>query len=85
MKNPPERMCVVCRTMRKKQELIRVVRNKDGEISYDETGKMPGRGAYICLSRECFSRLPKTRGFERAFKCALPKEVLDAIDDKTKE
>lgn len=82
MKNAPERMCVVCRGMKKKGELIRVAKNKDGEIFIDETGKSAGRGAYICKSAECFSRLTKTRGLERALKCAVPKELLDALHAK---
>ena len=82
MKNAPERMCVVCRQMKDKRELIRIVKNKDGEIFIDETGKSAGRGAYICRTEECFSRLVKTRGLERSFKRAVPKEVLEALREK---
>ncbi len=81
----PERMCVVCRKMQDKKSLIRVVKNKDGEIMYDATGKMPGRGAYICKSRECFEKLAKTKGFERAFKCQIPSEVFSAVNEKIGE
>lgn len=81
----PERMCVVCRKMREKSALIRVVKNKEGDINYDPTGKMPGRGAYLCASRECFDKLCKTKGFERAFKCAVPDEVFNAVNDKIGE
>ncbi len=81
----PERMCVVCRKMQDKKSLIRVVKNKEGEINYDPTGKMPGRGAYLCRSRECFERLPKAKGFERAFKCFVPPEVFSAVNEKIGE
>ena len=81
----PERMCVVCRSMKKKDSLIRIVKNKEGEINYDPTGKMPGRGAYICISRDCFNRLTKTKGFERSFKCSIPTEIFNAVNDKIGE
>lgn len=81
----PERMCVVCRQMKNKSALIRIVKNKDGEISYDPTGKMPGRGAYLCATRECFDRLPKTKGFERSLKCSVPAVILEAVNEKIGE
>ena len=49
----PQRTCVGCRTVRPKRELIRVVRRPTGEIEVDFTGKVPGRGAYICPDVEC--------------------------------
>lgn len=81
----PERMCVSCRTMKDKKALIRIVKNKEGDINYDPTGKMQGRGAYICASRECFNKLSKTKGFERAFKCVIPAEVFTAVNEKIGE
>ncbi len=75
----PQRMCVVCRTMKDKAELIRVVRSKDGEFSLDPTGKMPGRGAYVCRDGDCIRRLEKVKGLERAFKGAVPRDVKDAV------
>ena len=77
----PQRMCVVCRAMKDKTELIRVVRNKDGEFALDPSGKLPGRGAYVCREGDCVSRLEKVRGLERAFKGSVPKEVKDAVKD----
>lgn len=81
----PERMCVVCRKMQEKKFLIRVVKTKDGTISYDPTGKANGRGAYLCASKECFNRLGKVKGFERAFKCAVPEEVFSQVNEKIGE
>lgn len=81
LKKSPERMCVVCRRMMKKSSLLRVVKTADGTVLYDPTGKAPGRGAYICASRECFSRLPKTKGFERSFKCSIPDSVFEAVNE----
>jgi len=61
----PARMCVACREMRPKKELIRVVRRPDGAVAIDTGGKMPGRGAYVCVKRECIALAKKRRIFER--------------------
>ena len=55
----PERMCVACRERKQKREMIRVVRNMDGTLSVDDTGKAPGRGAYICPTLDCLERAKK--------------------------
>ncbi|MFR4699417.1 MAG: RNase P modulator RnpM, partial [Christensenellaceae bacterium] len=49
-------MCIACREGKPKRELIRVVKNKEGEISIDTKGKAPGRGAYICPDMQCFDK-----------------------------
>ncbi len=77
----PQRMCVVCRAMKDKAELIRVVRSKEGVFALDPTGKMPGRGAYVCREGDCVSRLEKVRGLERAFKGAVPGEIKAAVTE----
>ncbi|MGN1097437.1 MAG: RNase P modulator RnpM [Clostridia bacterium] len=79
----PQRMCVVCREMKDKRELIRVVRNKDGEFKLDPVGKAPGRGAYVCRDEKCISRLDKVRGLERAFKGSVPDEIKEEIKKRT--
>ena len=65
-KKIPLRMCVGCREMRPKRELVRVVCSKDGQISVDLTGKAAGRGAYVCPTEECLKKAVKTRALERA-------------------
>ena len=65
-KKIPMRMCVGCREMKPKRELIRVVRSQDGNVTVDFTGKAAGRGAYVCRSVECLERAIKTRGLDRA-------------------
>ena len=75
----PMRMCVGCREMKEKKELLRIVRNAQGEISFDRIGKAPGRGAYICPSMACFEKAVKSRGLERSFKMAIPKEVYESL------
>lgn len=76
-----ERMCHVCRTMRPKAELIRIVRSPEGVIMVDEGGKMPGRGCYVCRKEECIRRGVRTRFINRAFKCAAPEEVYQQVMD----
>ena len=76
------RRCVVCRQVRHKSELLRVVKNSAGKISIDETGKVPGRGAYICKSSECVATLSKRRNFDKIFKVKLPSELYDMIKEK---
>ena len=71
-KKIPMRMCVACREMRPKAELLRVVKPQDGQAHIDFKGKAPGRGAYICPSLECFERARKTRALERALEAAIP-------------
>ncbi len=65
------RMCVACREMKPKKELIRVVRTPEGEIIADETGRKNGRGAYLCRAEACFNKAVKTRALERALEQPL--------------
>ena len=68
--------------MKNKMELIRVVHNEDGEIFLDSTGKKQGRGAYICKSEACLEKSVKSRGLERSFKRAVPKDVYDRLREE---
>ena len=76
------RMCIVCHSRSDKKELVRVVKNKDGEIFLDKTGKANGRGAYVCKSKDCFDKLKKTRALNRAFKCEVKNDVYDKIGEE---
>ena len=80
VKKFPQRQCIGCGEMKNKKELIRVIRTAEGEFLLDATGKKNGRGAYLCPSRECFQKAVKSRGLERSFKQAIPKEVYDALE-----
>jgi predicted RNA-binding protein YlxR (DUF448 family) len=75
----PMRMCLGCQEMKPKKELIRVVRNKENEISVDFIGKKPGRGAYICRSSQCFEKARKAKRFERAFESSINDDVYDTL------
>ena len=64
--------------MKNKKEMIRVIRTSEQEFVLDATGKKNGRGAYICPNRECLSQAIKSKGLERSFKQAIPKEVYES-------
>ena len=81
-KKIPLRKCLGCDEMLGKKGLLRIVRAKDGTVSVDPTGKMSGRGAYICSDRECFEKARKKRSLERALKCAIPAEVYDRLGEQ---
>ena len=75
----PMRMCVGCREMKEKRELIRVVHTPEGEIMPDFKGKANGRGAYLCDSADCLRSAQKSKALERAFECAVPEGVFEEL------
>jgi predicted RNA-binding protein YlxR (DUF448 family) len=75
----PMRMCVGCREMKEKRELIRIVRTPEGETLIDPTGKKSGRGAYVCRSPECLKRAIKQKQLERQLQASLTDEVNEAL------
>jgi predicted RNA-binding protein YlxR (DUF448 family) len=80
----PLRKCTGCGEMKNKKELIRVVRNDEGEFFMDFTGKKSGRGAYICPNMNCLEKAHKSKGLERSFKQAVPKEIYDSLYENMK-
>lgn len=75
----PLRKCIGCGESKDKRQLIRVVRNKEGEVSLDTTGRAHGRGAYICHQKSCLEKAIQNRGLNRSFKCEVPKEVYNRL------
>lgn len=75
----PMRMCVGCREMKPKKEMLRVVRSPDGVVSIDETGKKPGRGAYVCRDEACLARAIKQRQLERQLEVQLTEDVAQGL------
>ena len=75
----PMRMCVGCREMKEKRSLMRVVKSPEGVISFDRVGKAPGRGAYVCKSKECFEKAVKQRQLERALETRIDEAVLSQL------
>jgi predicted RNA-binding protein YlxR (DUF448 family) len=74
------RMCNGCGEMKTKRELIRVVRDAEGNISLDLTGKKSGRGAYICRDAECLKKARKNKRIERTFQTVIPDGIYDAME-----
>lgn len=81
VKKVPQRMCLGCQEMKPKKELIRVVRNQQGDIKIDFTGKAPGRGAYICRNIECFEKAVKAKRFEKTFESKIPDEIYENLKE----
>ena len=75
----PLRKCIGCGEMKDKSTLVRIVRNKEGVISVDLTGKKPGRGAYICKNADCLNKAQKAKRLERAFSTAIEPEIYDVL------
>ncbi len=80
-KKIPLRVCLGCQERKPKKELIRVVRTPEGQIVVDATGKLSGRGAYICPSEECLHKALKARRLEKSLKQNFSKEVAAALTE----
>ena len=78
-KKIPMRMCVGCREMKEKRQLIRVVRSPEGAVTLDPGGKKPGRGAYVCRNAECLSRAIRQKQLERQLEVQMSEEVSEAL------
>ncbi len=81
-KKIPMRMCIACRELMSKKEMLRVVRNAEGQISLDFSGKLPGRGAYLCNSADCVKKLRKARLLHKTFSCEVGEEVYVRIEEE---
>jgi predicted RNA-binding protein YlxR (DUF448 family) len=82
MKQPrkiPQRMCVGCREMKDKKELLRIVRTPEGQVEFDPTGKKSGRGAYICRAEGCLQRADKVKALQKALQCDIPADLFEQL------
>ena len=79
MKNLPQRTCMGCNSKKDKKDLIRIVKNKEGIISIDKTGKANGRGAYICNNINCLEKAIKTKRLEKAFGTKISEEIYESL------
>ena len=77
----PLRMCVGCREMKPKKELLRAVRSPEGQVSLDATGKKAGRGAYVCYNAECLKRALKQKQLDRALDAHLDEEAIQQLTE----
>lgn len=81
-KKIPMRMCVGCREMQPKRELIRVVRSAAGEVTVDHTGRAPGRGAYLCKNPACLAKAVKSRALDRAYEQKVDAAVYERLTEE---
>lgn len=79
VKKIPERRCVGCNATKPKQELIRVVRDPEGNVSIDFKGKKSGRGAYICPSVDCFKKAVKSKRLDNNLSVSVPPEIIEEL------
>ena len=78
----PMRQCTGCREMKSKKEMLRVLKTTEDEIVLDTTGKKNGRGAYLCLSRECLDKAIKNHGLERSLKTVADRAGYQSWQDR---
>ena len=78
-KKIPMRQWLGCREHKPKRELVRIVRTPEGQVSLDRSGRMNGRGAYLCHNPDCLRRAVKAKALERAFSTAVPDDVLERL------
>ncbi len=75
----PLRKCIGCMESFPKKELCRIVKNKDNEIHFDATGKLNGRGTYICKKTECLEKAIKSKRLAKSLEAEIPEEVYEEI------
>jgi len=85
MKHIPERICVGCGGKFPKRELIRVVLTPDGEVFIDKTGKMPGRGAYVCDNNQCITTAINKKKLERSLKTSVTVEIKERLGNNERK
>ncbi len=78
-KKIPQRQCMGCRERKEKRQLIRVVRKTDGTVSLDFSGKVSGRGAYLCPDPACLAKAQKSKALERSLEVSIPEEVYSRL------
>ena len=79
-KKIPMRQCMGCRERLAKRDMIRVVRCTDGNVQLDFSGKLAGRGAYICPKSDCLQKARKAKSLDRSLESAIPEEVYDRLE-----
>lgn len=82
VKKIPMRMCTGCMEMKPKRELIRVVKNKEGQVFIDLTGKKSGRGAYVCKDIKCLEKAVSTKRLGRNLEVSIDEEILEKLKDE---
>ena len=81
MKKLPKRTCIGCNESKEKRELLRIVKNKEGAIFIDTTGKANGRGAYLCNNKECLEKAMKSKRLERTFETTIDSKLYEELKE----
>ena len=84
-KKIPQRQCMGCRERKAKREMIRVVRCTDGQVRLDFSGKLNGRGAYICPNAECLKKAQKTKSLDRSLEVPIPDDVYIRLEGEMED
>lgn len=79
LKSMPQRTCIGCNIKKDKRDLIRIVKNKSNEINIDKSGKLEGRGAYICDNINCLEKAIKSKRLERTFEMKISEDVYENL------
>ncbi len=81
-KKVPMRKCLGCGEQKEKRELVRIVRDKDGELHVDPGGKAAGRGAYLCRSSDCLKKAVKSKRIEKSLETPVGEELLRRLEEE---
>ena len=81
-KKVPQRKCIACQERDSKKGLIRIVKNKEGQIFLDPIGKANGRGAYICEDVHCLEKAMKTKALEKTLKVSVDSEIFEKLKEQ---
>ena len=84
-KKIPMRQCVGCGEMKNKKDMMRVLKSADGSVVLDMTGRKNGRGAYLCMSKDCLIKARKNKGLERSFKMTIPQDIYENLEKEFEE
>ena len=79
-KKIPQRQCMGCRERKEKRQLIRVVRTPQGNVTLDFSGKLNGRGAYICPNPDCLKKALRSKALDRSLEVTIPEEVYARLE-----
>lgn len=82
VKRIPLRMCIACKEMKPKSEMIRIVRTPEGEYKLDTVGKLAGRGAYVCDDSECIELCIRKKLLNKVFSADIPIEIYQNIGEE---
>ncbi|MEG1527751.1 MAG: YlxR family protein [Clostridia bacterium] len=81
-KKIPQRTCVGCKQQKDKNLLLRIVHTPEGQIVIDKSGKLNGRGVYICKDTACLNKCIKSKAISRSLSCEISKDVYKQLEEE---